>query len=82
MIKISSMKHIKLFENHNMEKDLAKYGIIFYTINPDGSIDVNGDVNLNSKKLGKIIITNLTCQIKLYLFIYLKLLVHFFLCTF
>ncbi len=41
---------IKLFEQFNNEQEIkdicTKYGIEKYTINPDGSIDVNGDVNL------------------------------------
>jgi hypothetical protein len=51
------MKHIKLFENFNksdLEKELDKYGIKNYTINKDGTIDVDGDVNLEYKKMTKI----------------------------
>ena len=40
------MKYIKVFENFKTEKDIHnicnKYGIINYTINKDGSIDVDG----------------------------------------
>jgi hypothetical protein len=34
-----------------------KYGITNYTINPDGSIDVNGDVNLYGKGLTELPLT-------------------------
>lgn len=43
------MKHIKLFENFNepnLKRELKKYGIKNYTINSDGTIDVDGDVDL------------------------------------
>jgi hypothetical protein len=44
-----------LFESFNdIETTCRKYGITNYTINPDGSIDVNGDVNLNSDVLIKL----------------------------
>ena len=43
---------IKLFEQFNNEQEIKdickKYDIRNYTINPDGSIDVDGDVNLMS----------------------------------
>jgi hypothetical protein len=49
---------IKLFEQFNNEQEIInickKYNIQNYTINPDGSIDVNGDVWLSNKKLTKI----------------------------
>ena len=51
------MKYIKLFENFNdsdIHEICLKYGITNYTINEDGSIDVNGDVNLNRKGLTKL----------------------------
>lgn len=51
------MKYIKLFENFSeseLERKLKKYGIKNYTINEDGTIDVNGDVFLNNKKLHNI----------------------------
>ena len=32
----------------------TKYNITNYKINPDGSVDVNGDVNLHNKRLNKI----------------------------
>jgi len=49
------MIHLKLFENF---KDIysicKKYNITNYTINSDGSIDVDGDVNLENMKLSKL----------------------------
>jgi hypothetical protein len=49
------MKYIKLFENFNkfeLEKELNKYDIKNYTINDDGTIDVNGSVNLSFSSSG------------------------------
>jgi len=51
------MKYLKLFENFNQSQidDICEYyGIQNYIINSDGSIDVDGDVDLNSKKLTKM----------------------------
>ena len=49
------MKHIKLFESfEDVESICSKYGISNYTINTDGSIDVDGDVNIDDKKLIKL----------------------------
>ena len=49
------MKHIKLFESFNdIESICKKYGITNYTINTDGSIDVDGNVNLSRKGLTKL----------------------------
>lgn len=49
------MKYLKLFESYSDIKSICeKYRITNYTINSDGSIDVDGDVylyNLNSTKL-------------------------------
>ncbi len=49
---------IKLFEQFNNEQEThdicEKYDIENYTINPDGSIDVDGDVDLNNKGIFKI----------------------------
>lgn len=49
------MKHLKLFENF---RDIAtickKYGIENYTINSDGSVDVDGEVNLSEMGLKKL----------------------------
>jgi hypothetical protein len=51
------MKYIKLFENFDQTKIYEickKYGIKNYTINPDGSIDVDGNVNLDEFGLTKL----------------------------
>ncbi len=44
------MKYLKLFENFkdksDLEKELDRYDIKNYTINSDGTIDVDGDVDL------------------------------------
>ena len=49
------MKHLKLFENfQDIDSICKEYGIKNYTINPDGSIDVNGDVDLYNKSLTKL----------------------------
>jgi hypothetical protein len=52
------MKHIKkyrMFESTKSIDDICKeYGIQNYTINPDGIVDVDGDVSLSNKGLDKI----------------------------
>ena len=49
------MKWLKQFESFNdIESICEKYGIKNYTINSDGSIDVNGNVNISDKNLTKI----------------------------
>ena len=49
------MKHIKLFESFNdIDSICKKYNITNYTINSDGSIDVDGDVNLSNRGLTKL----------------------------
>jgi hypothetical protein len=52
------MKHLiqyRLFEsNQDIESICEKYGIQNFTINSDGSIDVNGDVDLSYKELDKL----------------------------
>jgi len=49
------MKYIKLFENfEDIHKICKEYDIKNYTINPDGSIDVDGDVFLYNKGLTKL----------------------------
>jgi hypothetical protein len=52
------MKHIKkykLFESTSQIDQICKeYGIKNYTINPDGIVDVDGDVYLSYKKLDKL----------------------------
>jgi hypothetical protein len=49
------MTWVKLFEDFNEIDDICeKYGIENYTINPDGTVDVDGDVYLYGKKLKKL----------------------------
>ena len=49
------MKHLRLFENfEDIESICKKYNITNYTINADGSIDVNGNVYLNRNGLAKL----------------------------
>ena len=54
------MKKIMLFKNFILEDivelilNCKKYNIIYYTINPDRSIDVDGNVYLNSKGLTEL----------------------------
>ena len=49
------MKHIKLFESfEDIDSICKKYGIQNYTINPDGSVDFDGDVDLSNLKLTKL----------------------------
>jgi len=52
------MKYLKSFNetSSNIEIDsiCKKYGIESYTVNEDGSIDVDGNVNLNAKFLKKL----------------------------
>ena len=49
------MIYLKLFEGFSDIKDICKkYRIKNYTINSDGSIDVDGDVNIAYMKLDKL----------------------------
>ena len=49
------MKYLKLFENfEDIHEICREYGINNYTINSDGSIDVDGDVRLFDKELTKL----------------------------
>jgi hypothetical protein len=49
------MKHLKLFENFNdIHSICEKYNIVNYTINEDGSIDVDEDVDLSYRGLTKL----------------------------
>jgi len=49
------MKYLKLFENfEDIHKICREYGIKNYTINTDGSIDVDGNVNLSEMGLTKL----------------------------
>jgi hypothetical protein len=49
------MKYLKLFEGYQSESEVAKicqkYGIKNWSINSDGLVDVNGNVNLNNQFL-------------------------------
>ena len=46
------MKYLKLFENfRDIDSICRRYCIENYTINSDGSIDVNGDVDLFNEGL-------------------------------
>ena len=49
------MKYLKLFESlENIHEVCKEYNITNYTINSDGSIDVDGNVNLKDRKLTKL----------------------------
>ena len=50
------IKKYKLFleSNNDIDAICKKFGIKNYTINPDGSVDVNGDVNLSYRELTKL----------------------------
>ena len=51
------MKYIKLFESMTeieVEKICKKYGIRNWTLNPDGTVDVDGNVDLSVQKLSKL----------------------------
>ena len=49
------MKYLKLYESfEDIESICNKYGITNYTINDDGSIDVDVDVSINHKKLTRL----------------------------
>jgi len=51
------MKYLKLFENFNkseIDSMCRFFGIKNYSINQDGSIDVNGNIDLAFKKLTEI----------------------------
>ena len=52
------MKYLKLYEsfkdNSELIKQLEEFGIENYTINSDGTIDVDGDVNLHRRDLCKL----------------------------
>lgn len=45
---------IKLYRNFTISRTCSKYGVKDYDINEDGSIDVDGDVNLGWRKLYEI----------------------------
>ena len=49
------MKFIKLYESfEDIDSICEKYNIKNYTINKDGTVDVNNDIYLNSCKLTKL----------------------------
>jgi hypothetical protein len=51
------MRHLKLFESMTeieVEKICKKYGIRNWTLNPDGTVDVDGSVDLSVQKLSKL----------------------------
>ena len=51
------MKYIKLFESMTeieVEKICKKYKIENWTLNPDGTVDVDGDVYLSAQRLSKL----------------------------
>ena len=49
------MRHLEIFENfNNIDNICKKYGIRNYTINDDGSIDVDGEVDLSRRNLTKL----------------------------
>jgi hypothetical protein len=49
------MKHLRLFESfEDIDSICKKYGITNYTINPDNTVDVNGDVYLSGEGLTKL----------------------------
>ena len=49
------MKYLKLFENFkDIDSICQKFGIKNYIINSDGSIDVDGNVDLTDKGLTKL----------------------------
>ena len=49
------MKHLKLFEAfEDIDSICKRYNISNYTINSDGTVDVDGGVNLRNKGLNKL----------------------------
>ena len=48
------MRYLKLFENKNIEEICKEFKIKNWTLNPDGTVDVEGDVNICDKNLYKI----------------------------
>jgi len=49
------MKHLKLFESfEDIDSICKEYGIENYTINSDGTVDVDGDVYLSTEALTKL----------------------------
>jgi len=48
------MRRLKLFESYNINSTCEHYKIKNWTENPDGSIDVDGNVNLSFSRLSKL----------------------------
>jgi len=49
------MKHIKLFESFNeIDSICRKFSITNWTLNEDGTVDVNGDVDITKKELVRL----------------------------
>ena len=51
------MKHLKLFESMTeieVDKICKKYGIKNWSLNPDGTVDVDGNVDLSRQRLSKL----------------------------
>ena len=52
------MRYLKIYENYQTEEEVSKicekYGITNWSINQDGLVDVNGDVDLERKGLTKL----------------------------
>ena len=49
------MKHLRLFENFKgIDSICRQYGIENYTVNPDGTVDVDDNVHLDNKELKKL----------------------------
>ena len=45
---------LKLYQKYSVKKICRKYGITNYTVNPDGTVDVKGSVNLSHKNLNRL----------------------------
>ena len=50
------MKYLKRFNEsiEDIDSICEKYGIINYTVNPDGTVDVDGNVDLSNRKLTRL----------------------------
>ena len=52
------MRYLKIYENYQTEEKVSKickkYGIENWSIDKDGLVDVDGDVNLENKRLAKL----------------------------
>jgi hypothetical protein len=45
---------LKLYQKYSVKKICSKYEITNYTINPDGTVDVDGNVRLSDKNLTRL----------------------------